>query len=142
MIPAILALPLVQGIVGSVVGGVVNSFAPDQSSSAAAPTASTKTFAPMLEKAASTAAHTLSSGGMPSGTMLSSDWSQMSDSDLKTWTSGLNGRHIDATDETGRTISGTVNGIQVVGQNLALNVSGHLVSLSQLKQISWSPATV
>jgi hypothetical protein len=142
VIPAILALPMVQNIVGGLVGNVVNTFAPEQANPTPAPTAATKTFAPMLAQAAAGAAHTLNTGGTPSGMMLSSDWSQMSDSDLKTWTTGLNGRHIDATDEMGRTISGTVNGVQTIGQGLALNVGGHLVSLSQLKQISWSPATV
>jgi hypothetical protein len=74
--------------------------------------------------------------------MRSDQWNQMGSSDVKSWATSLTGKHVNATDETGRTISGLVSGMQQLGNTLALNIGGHLVSLSQLKQISWSPSTV
>ena len=65
---------------------------------------------------------------------------QMSPTDTQTWAQSLVGKHVTATDSTGRTISGDVAGMQMLGNTLALNVGGHLVSLSQLKQITWSPS--
>jgi hypothetical protein len=74
------------------------------------------------------------------GTMRAEQWNRMGNSDVKSWVSSLAGRHVNATEASGRTISGVVNGVQQVGDALALNIGGHLVSLSQLQQISWSPA--
>jgi hypothetical protein len=137
VIPAILAAPLVQGVVGSVVGGVMNMFSP----SGPAPTGSVaNTFNPYLDRAATAApAPSISS---PSGTMRSDELGQMSPTDAQSWAKSLAGKHVDATDESGRTISGLVGGMQMLGSTLALNIGGHLVSLSQLKQISWSPSAV
>jgi hypothetical protein len=64
----------------------------------------------------------------------------MGSADLSTWMKSLTGSHINATDVAGHTVSGVVSGVQQLGGALALNVGGHLVSLSQLQQISWSPA--
>jgi hypothetical protein len=72
------------------------------------------------------------------GIMRSSQWSQMSGTELQSWAKGLSGRHIDATDVAGHAITGTVNGVTASGGDLSLNINGHLVSLSSLKQISWS----
>ena len=136
MIPALLAAPMVEGVIGNVVGQVMNCFAP----STPPPTAAAPSFSPYL-RSASAAAPT-SPGSSPTGTMRADQWNQMSSTDAQSWMKSLAGRHVDATDESGRTISGLVGGVQQIGNTLALNIGGHLVSLSQLKQISWSPSTV
>ena len=139
MIPAILAAPLVQGVVGGLVGGVMNAFAPTPSM-----TADSSSFNPMLNRASAAAATAATPGptASPSGTMRSGDWSAMSSTDVHSWAQSLAGKHVDATDNSGRTISGAVQGVQMLGTTLALNIGGHLVSLAQLKQISWSPSVV
>jgi hypothetical protein len=135
VIPAILAAPVVEGVVGSVVGGIENLFSPS-----APPPTSSAAFTSNLTNATAAAAPTGATSASPAGTMRASDWGQMSAADQKTWLQGLAGKHVDATDESGRTISGTVSGMQVLGNTLAVNIGGHLVSLSQLKQVSWSPS--
>jgi len=142
VIPALLAIPLVQGVVGGVVGSVANCFAPSTPSPAASGSTAS-TFAPLLNNAtaAATAAQP-SPTSAPTGTLRSTDWGQMPPSDVKSWMTSLEGKHVNATDGTGRTISGVVSGVQQLGNTLAMNVGGHLVSLSQLSQISWSPSTV
>lgn len=138
MIPALLAVPVVQGVVGGVVGSVMNCFAP--STPAASASTSPPSFTPYFNSAATAPQpFPLTS---PTGTMRADQWSQMGNSDVKSWITSLTGKHVNATDETGRTISGLVSGMQQLGNTLALNIGGHLVSLSQLKQISWSPSTV
>jgi hypothetical protein len=119
--------------VEGVVGQVMNCLTP--SAPAAAPS-----FNPYLNRAAT--APQPSSTASPTGTMRADQWNQMGNSDVQSWMKSLAGRHVDATDESGRTISGLVSGMQQVGSTLALNIGGHLVSLSQLKQITWSPSTV
>ena len=138
MIPALLALPMVEGVVGSVVGGVMNAFSP----STPTPTTSTgSAFNPLLNQATSALATPQASPTAgPTGSMRSDEWSQMNTSDMKSWMTSLTGKHVVATDETGRTISGLVSGMQQLGSTMALNIGGHLVSLSQLKQVSWSPS--
>jgi hypothetical protein len=138
MIPAILAAPVVEGVIGGVVDQVSNFFSPSSSSE---PTpASTTSFNPYLNNATTTAASQPSVESSPTGTMRADDWSQMGNTDLQTWMKSLEGKHVNATDESGRTISGTVSGMQQLGHTLALNIGGHLVSLSQLKQVTWSPS--
>jgi hypothetical protein len=134
VIPALLALPAATSIVGGVVGGVMNAFAPSSPTPAAPP------FSPYIDKVATptAAAPSLSRSGM----LRSEEWGQMDNTTLKTWAQGLSGHHIDATDSTGRTISGVVGNVSQLGNNLTLSVGGHLVSLSQLKQITWSSAAV
>jgi hypothetical protein len=136
MIPAILAAPVVEGVVGSVVGSVMSCFSPSAPASAAP--APESTFTPYLSRA--TSAPDSSPTTFSSGIIRSNQWNQMGTSDLNSWMKSLQGSHVDATDATGRTISGTVSGVQQAGGNLTLNIGGHVVSLSQLKQISWSPA--
>lgn len=131
MIAALLAAPMVEGIVGQ----VVNCFSP---SSPATPPTSAPSFNPYLNKAITTPEP--SPAASPIGTMRAEQWNQMGNGDVKSWVSSLAGRHVDATETSGRTISGVVNGVQQVGNALALNIGGHLVSLSQLQLISWSPA--
>jgi hypothetical protein len=138
LIPAILAAPMVQGVVGGVVGSVMNMFAPSTPTAPAA--ASSASFGPMLQRMAQSL-HNPAASASP-GMKLSSDWSQMSATDAQTWLQSLSGRHVDATDAAGHSISGTVNGVSVAGHTLSLNIGGQLVSLSNLKQISWSAATV
>lgn len=133
MIPALLAAPVVEGVVGSIAGSVAGLFSPQ--SSAPAPSAS---FNPYLEQA-----HAAASAAMftaPSGSMTTNDWSQMSPTDVQTWMKSLTGKHVHATDISGRTVSGVVNGVTLNGGVPSLNVGGHLVSLSQVNQITWSPA--
>lgn len=136
MIPALLAVPIVQGVVGGVVGSVANVFSPP----APAAPASSPSFSPYLNRAATATAPQPSAATSPTGTLRADQWSQMGNSDVQSWMKSLAGRHVDATDESGRTISGLVGGMQQLGNTLALNIGGHLVSLSQLKQISWSPS--
>jgi hypothetical protein len=134
MIGALMAIPVVEGVMGS----VANVFSPPSP----APAAPSPTFGPYLSSATSAAAAQRSFTASPTGTMRADQWNQMKNSDVNCWMKSLTGRHVDATDETGRTISGLVNGMQQLGGVLALNIGGHLVSLSQLKQISWSPSVV
>lgn len=140
MIPALLAAPMVEGVVGSIAGSVAGAvqslFSPSSPSSA--PAAS---FQPYLEQAGPGAASSsLSPYATPSGTMTTLDWSQMSPADVQSWLQSLAGRHVQVTDVSGRTVSGTVNALLQNGGVPALNVGGHLVSLSQVNQITWSPA--
>jgi hypothetical protein len=135
VIPAILAAPLVEGVVGGVVNQVGNMF-----SSPTPPPASATAFNSNLSNATAAAAPQPSPSALPAGTMRAGDWNQMSPADQKTWLSSLAGKHVDATDESGRTISGQVSGMQQLGNTLAVNIGGHLISLSQLKQVTWSPS--
>jgi len=135
VIPAILAAPVVE----NVVGGVVNQVSSMLSSPESAPV-SAAAFNSKLNSATAAAAPASAGSASPSGTMRADDWGQMSTADQKSWLQGLAGKHVDATDESGRTISGTVGGMQMLGSTLAVNIGGHLVSLSQLKQVSWSPS--
>ncbi len=134
MIPALLALPMVEGVVGQ----VLDTFSPSPTPTPALSPATGSAFSPVLARAAS--AVSLPDSNSPVGTMRADQWSQMNGTDLQTWAKSLSGRHVDATDATGRTISGVVNGAQVTGNNLEINIGGHVVSLSSLKQISWSPS--
>jgi hypothetical protein len=144
VIPALLAVPIVQGVVGSVVGQVANCFAPSSSASSSAPApAPTTSFSPYLSRAASAAQPAQPAmATSPTGIMRADQWNQMGASDMKSWMTSLTGKHVNATDQTGRTISGVVSGVQQLGNTLAMSIGGHLVSLSQLKQVSWSPSTV
>jgi hypothetical protein len=135
MIPAILAAPMVEGVVGGVIGGVMNAFSPSEPT-APLPTTNSSFSSSLNQAATAPSSAPLSSTGI----MHSSEWNQMGSADIKSWAQGLAGRHVDATDASGRTISGQVNGMQMMGGVPALNIGGHLVSLSQLKQISWSPS--
>lgn len=134
MIPALLAAPgIVEGIAGA-----VGSLFSDPSSSSAPTQQSAASFAPYLKQAA--AAATASVLNSPSGSMTPMDWNQMNSTDLNSWMKGLTGRHVSVTGTNGHVISGTVSGVVVNGGVPSLNVNGHLVSLSQINQISWSPA--
>jgi hypothetical protein len=124
---------MVQGVVGGVIGGVMNAFSPS------APPTSATAFNPYLNRATTA---TQAPSTTSSGTMLSSNWNQMSTQDVHSWATSLTGHHVDATDDAGRTISGIVGGMQQTGNTISLNIGGHLVSLSQLKQVSWSPSAV
>jgi hypothetical protein len=133
MIPAILAAPLVQGAIGE----VLNLFSP----TTPAPVATTATSSASFNSSLSNAAANLKTASFSSsGVMQADQWNQMSTSDLQSWSKSLSGRHVDATDSTGRTISGVVSGVQLTGNNLSLTIDGHPVSLSGLKQITWSPS--
>lgn len=136
MIPALLAIPVVQDVVGQ----VMNTFAPAPT----APPAPAPAFTPALNNATSAATTlpntTLPNTTSPSGILRADQWNQLSPSGVTSWAKGLAGRHVDATDATGRTISGVVTGVQPSGNTLDLNIGGHIVSLSSLKQISWSPS--
>ncbi len=134
MIPAILAVPAVEGVLGAVAGSVAGLFGANSSSSAA----TTSSFAPMLRQAAVRA--TASLYATPSGSMTPSDWSGMSSTDLHSWMMGLTGKHVNAVDFQGHTVSGIVQGFSTINGALGLNVGGHFVSLSNLHQVSWSPS--
>lgn len=132
MIPAVFAAPAVASAVGGVVGSVMNAFVPS------APSGPPPSFNPYIDRVATPTAPSTTT----SGTLRAEDWGGMDQTSVKTWAQGLAGHHIDATDASGRTISGVVDGVTQLGNTLALNVSGRLVSLSQLKQVSWSSAAV
>jgi hypothetical protein len=131
VIPALLALPMVEGVAGGIAGSVAKIFSPSEPT-APAPAASVP-FATALSRVTPA----IPSANAP-GIMRADQWNQMSGLDLRTWARSLTGHHIDATDAAGHTVSGTVQGVQQAGDSVALNVGGHLVSLSQLKQINWS----
>jgi hypothetical protein len=137
VIPAILAAPIAESVAGSVlgtVGGAISGLfsSPSSSSTSAA------SFAPMLRQAA-TQAHAAALNS-PMGTMTSIDMAGMSDTDLRTWMIGLTGKQVQAVDSQGHTVSGIVEGYSQTGGTIGLNVNGHLLSLSNLSQITWSPA--
>ena len=115
MIPALLAVPMVQGVVGGVVGGVTNAFAPPAPPHFRPPPA----FSPYLDRIA-TACRSLRDHVLPSGMLRSDEWNQMNTTDVQTWANSLAGQHVDATDASGRTISGLVSGMQQLGHTLAL----------------------
>jgi hypothetical protein len=139
VIPALLAVPMVQSLVGGVVGGVMNAFAPSEPT---APSPATSTLFGTTLNRASAAIQAAPSATSSAGTLRADQLGQMSSTDLQSWAKGLTGRHVDVTDETGRTLSGIVGGIQQAGQTMALNIGGHVVSLSQIKQISWSSSAI
>jgi hypothetical protein len=139
VIPALLAAPVVQGVVGSIAGSVAGTVSSLFSSPSSAP-ASSAAFSPYLNRASLESAAVSSTFTSPSGSMTSNDWSQMSPTEVQAWMKSLAGKHVHATDVTGRTISGVVTALTQEGGAPALNVGGHVVSLSQVNQISWSPA--
>jgi hypothetical protein len=140
VIPALLAAPMVQGIVGSIAGSVAGTVEGLFSHPSSTPAASAS-FNPNLERAGQGATQSaVSPYATPSGSMTTLDWSQMSPTDIQSWMQSLTGKYVHATDVSGRTVSGVVNGLVQNGGAPALNVGGHLVSLSQVNQITWSPA--
>jgi hypothetical protein len=141
VIPALLAAPMVQGIVGSVAGSIAGTVESLFSQPSSTP-ASSASFNPYLERAGqgATTAYAPSPYSTPSGSLTTLDWSQMSPTDIQSWMQSLGGKFVRATDVSGRTVSGVVNGLVQNGGVPALNVGGHLVSLSQVNQITWSPA--
>jgi hypothetical protein len=137
VIPAILAAPIAESVVGSVIGSVGGTLSSLFSSPSSSST-SAASFAPMLRQAA-TQAHAAALNS-PMGTMTSTDLAGLSGSDLHTWMTGLTGKHVQAVDSQGHTVSGVVEGCTQTGGSFGLNVNGHLLSLSNLSQITWSPA--
>ena len=133
MIPLMAALPVAQSILGGVVGGVASMFSSQPT--APAPTSSLPFSSAFSSASSAAAAATVSTS---CGLMRSAQWSQMSGTELQSWAKGLSGRHVDATDAAGHAISGVVNGVTATGGDVSLNINGHLVALSDLKQISWS----
>ena len=133
MIPVLAALPAVQGVLGDVVGSVANVFSPQPIAPAPA---NSLPFSSALNSASSAAAAATVSTSC--GIMRSAQWNQMSGTELQSWAKGLAGRHVDATDAAGHAITGTINGVTPNGNDISLNINGHLVALSDLKQISWS----
>jgi len=133
VIPVLAALPVVQGVLGGVVGSVANVFT---STPTAPMPESPVSFSTALNNASSAAASATVSTSC--GIMRADQWNTMSGAQLQSWAKGLAGRHIDATDAAGHAITGTVNGVTPSGNDISLNINGHLVALSDLKQISWS----
>ncbi len=137
MIPAIAALPLVQSVIGGVVGSVANVFGGYEP----APVSTISTpFSTALSSATSAAAAATVSTSC--GIMRADQWNQMSGPELQSWAKGLAGRHVDATDAAGHAITGTVNGVTQNGPTISLNINGHPVDLASLKQISWSSTVI
>jgi hypothetical protein len=133
VIPLMAALPVAQSIIGGVVGNVASMFGSQPT--APAPTNSLPFSSAFNSASSAAAAATVSTS---CGVMRSGQWNQMSDTQLQSWAKGLSGRHIDATDEAGHAITGVVGNVTNSGGDISLNINGHLVALSNLKQISWS----
>ncbi len=131
MIPALLALPLAEGAVGSIAGGLASA----GNRILGSKPSFTQHLNNLTSKAQSIVNHFSSIGTMQSG-----QWSQMNGSDLQNWAQGLVGLHVDSTDISGNAISGVVSSIHQSNGATALEIGGHLVNLSQMKQISWSPS--
>jgi hypothetical protein len=136
MIPALLAAPVVEGVVGSMVGSVAGLLGANSSTSAGASSASS--FAPMLRQAAARA--TASLYASPTGAMTTSDWSGMSGTDVQSWLTTLTGKRVHTVDLQGHVVSGVAQGFSTVNGAPGINVGGHFVALSTLNQVSWSPA--
>jgi hypothetical protein len=128
------ALPVAQSVLGGVVGTVANMFS-SQQPTAPAPTNSLPFSSAFNSASSAAAAATVSTS---CGIMRSGQWSQMGDTELQSWAKGLSGRHVDATDAAGHAITGVVNGVTPTNGDISLNINGHTVALSSLKQISWS----
>jgi CheY-specific phosphatase CheX len=139
VIPLLAALPAVQsvvgGVVGSVAGNVASMFSDSQPSAPASP-AMSPSFSSAMNSASSAAASATISTSC--GIMRSDQLGQMTNSEVQSWAKGLTGRHVDVTDAAGHAVSGVVNSVVQSGSNTSLNINGHLVSLSSVKQISWS----
>ncbi len=133
MIPLVAALPVAQSVLGGVVGNVASMFSSQPT--APAPTSSLPFSSALSSASSASAAATVSTS---CGVMRSAQWSQMSDTELQSWAKGLSGRHVDATDAAGHAITGLVNGVTTTNGDVSLHINGHPVSLSSLKQISWS----
>jgi hypothetical protein len=139
VIPAVLALPVAEGLAGSVLSSVGGTLAGLFNSGSTSAAGSISSFAPMLRQAASQAhAAALNS---PMGTMTANDIGGLGDSDLRTWMMGLTGKTVHAVDSQGHAVSGVVEGYSQTGGTMGLNINGHLVSVAGLTQISWSPST-
>ena len=134
MIPVLAALPAVSDVLGGVVGTVANVFYPPPTAPADSPS-----FSSTLNSISSAAAAATVSTSC--GVMRATQWNQMSDAELQSWAKGLAGRHIDATDLAGHAITGTISSVTPNGNDISLNINGHPVALSDLKQISWSATT-
>ena len=98
----------------------------------------TSSFGPILSQVAARAHASLYA--TPTGSMTPNDWSGMSSTDLHSWLLSLTGKHVHAVDVGGRTVSGIVQGASTMNGALGLNIGGHFVSLSNLNQVTWSPA--
>ncbi len=138
MIPAILAAPAVEGLLGSVAGIASSLFSNPSSASTPAAAQPTSSFGPLLSQVAARAHASLYA--TPTGSMTTNDWSGMSSTDLHNWLLGLTGKHVHAVNVDGRTISGIVQGSSTMNGVMGLNIGGHFVSLSNLNQVTWSPA--
>ncbi len=141
MIPLLAALPVVEGVVGSVsgiAGGAMSSFAPSEPT-APAPATSIP-FSSALSQATKTI-QTAPSTTSP-GIMRADQWNQMSGADVQSWAQSLTGHHVDATDAAGHTVSGVVSAVQQGSNGVSMTIGGHLVSLSDLKQVNWSASAV
>ena len=133
MIPALLAAPLVEGVLGQVLDALV----PHSSALTPPP------FQAELQQASGRSNSSATVATASSGTMTAGQWTQMGSVEKTEWLQGLKGSHVNATDASGKTFSGVVEGLQKIGTGgMAVNIGGHLVSLAQLKQITWSPATI
>jgi hypothetical protein len=127
MIPALLAVPVVEGVVGQ----IVNQFTPQPMP---------PSFAPHLQGSMAATAPARPSTQAATGALRADQWNQLSASDTQAWLQGLTGRQVTATDLSGRVISGIGGALQHAAQGNTLTIGGHVVSLSQLKQITWSPS--
>jgi hypothetical protein len=132
MIPALLALPFAQSALGSVAGGLASTLGGVISNGAQTFGQQFNSLTNMGQPSASTVS--------PSGTLQSSQWNQMNSSQLQAWGQALVGKHVDSTDIAGNAISGLVSGIHQANGITTMEIGGHLVTLSQMNQISWSPS--
>jgi hypothetical protein len=139
VIPAILAVPAVEGLLGSV-AGVASSIlsAPFSQGGPSSATPAASGFGPILSQVSSRASALLYA--TPTGSMTTNDWNGMSGTDVHNWMMSLTGKHVHAVETDGKTISGIVQGYSTMNGTTGLNISGHFVSLSNLNQVSWSPA--
>jgi hypothetical protein len=138
VIPAILAAPVVEGVLGSVAGLASSIFAPPSASATSASPVASGSFAQSLQQVASRATAALYN--TPTGSMTPNDWSGMNGTDLHNWMMSLTGKHVNAVDLGGKTVSGIVQGYSTMNGTMGLNVGGHFLPLSNLNQVSWSPA--
>jgi hypothetical protein len=137
VIPAILAAPVVEGVLGSVASLASSIFSPPSASSAASAPASTS-FAQSLQQVSARASAALYN--TPTGSMTTNDWNGMSSTGLHNWMMSLTGKQVQTVDLGGKTLSGVVQGYSTMNGSVGLNVSGHFLPLSNLNQVTWSPA--
>lgn len=134
MLP-LLALPLATSLAGS----VINAFTGGSSRQPqTAVSDNSPSFQSFLDKESQGQGQEETFG--PLGCLQSNGLSKLGGSSLQQFGQNLDGRSINATDFSGKVLSGVGSHFAVHNGVATLEIGGNIVNLQQLKQISWSPS--